>query len=55
MIRFEIPLPLFHNDGRPVEQEAFIATDDELVQAFGATSTDTVAVRGQWRYQHSLL
>jgi hypothetical protein len=54
MIRFEILLPLFHNDGRPVEQEKFLQTDDELVQLFGATSTDTVVVRGRWLYQSTL-
>jgi|GEM_PF-3444015 len=42
MIRFEILLPLFYNDGRPIEPEKFLATDDEIVQAFGATSTDQV-------------
>ena len=26
MIRFEILLPLFHNDGRPVEPEKFVQT-----------------------------
>ena len=51
MIRFEILLPLFYNDGRPIEPEQFLATDDELVGLFSATSTDTVAVRGQWKYQ----
>ena len=51
MIRFEILLPLFYNDGRPVEKEKFVETDDELVRLFGATSTDTVAVRGRWLYQ----
>jgi hypothetical protein len=51
MIRFEILLPLFYNDGRPIEREKFLQTDDELVQLFGATSTDTVVVRGRWLYQ----
>ena len=51
MIRFEILLPLFYNDGRPIERHKFLTTDDELVCAFGATSTDTVVVRGQWMYQ----
>jgi hypothetical protein len=54
MIRFEILLPLFYNDGRPVEAEEFVATDDDLVRHFGATSTDTVVVRGQWMYQSTL-
>lgn len=46
MIRFEILLPLHYNDGKLVEPEKFVATDDELVQAFGAISTDQVVVRG---------
>jgi hypothetical protein len=54
MIRFEILLPLFYNDGRPVEREKFLETDDELVRRFGATSTDTVVVRGRWLYQSTL-
>lgn len=54
MIRFEILLPLFYNDGRVIEREKFIATDDELVGHFGATSTDTVVVRGHWMYQSTL-
>jgi len=54
MIRFEILLPLFYNDGRPVEREKFLETDDELVRLFGATSTDTVTVRGQWLYRSTL-
>ena len=54
MIRFEILLPLFYNDGRPIERDKFLQTDDELVQLFGATSTDTVVVRGRWLYQSTL-
>src|SRR5688572_9635975 len=51
MIRFEILLPLFYNDGRAVEDHKFVETDDELVAAFGATSTDTVVVKGHWLYE----
>lgn len=54
MIRYEILLPLFYNDGRQIEREKFVETDDELVQAFGATSTDTVVVRGRWLYQSTI-
>jgi hypothetical protein len=54
MIRFEILLPLFYNDGRAIEDQKFVATDDELVANFGATSTDSVAVRGQWHYQSTI-
>ena len=48
MIRFEILLPLFYNDGQAIEREKFVEADDDLVQQFGSTSTDTVVVRGQW-------
>ena len=54
MIRFEILLPLFYNDGRAVEDRKFVETDDELVAAFGATSTDAVVVRGLWKYQSTV-
>ena len=54
MIRFEILLPLFYNDGRPIQREKFVQTDDELVRQFGATSTDTVVVRGHWLYQSTI-
>lgn len=54
MIRFEILLPLFYNDGRPIEPEKFLATDDELVTTFGTTSTDQVTVRGHWKYQSAV-
>ncbi len=29
MIRFEILLPLFSNDGRPIEREKFVETGQE--------------------------
>jgi hypothetical protein len=54
MIRFEILLPLFYNDGRPIEPEKIAATDDKLNQCFGATSSDTVVVRGRWQYQSTI-
>jgi hypothetical protein len=54
MIRFEILLPLFYNDGRPVEDQKFVETDVELIAAFGATRTDTVVVRGHWLYQSTI-
>ena len=50
MIRFEILLPLFYNDGPRIERQKFVVSDDELVNAFGATSTDTVIVSGRWVY-----
>ncbi len=32
MLRFEILLPLYYNDGRQIEQEKFTQTDEELVR-----------------------
>jgi len=54
MIRFEILLPLFYNDSRPIEPERFMATDDDLVTTFGATSTDQITVRGHWKYKSTV-
>lgn len=54
MIRFEILLPLYYNDGRAIEGAKFLATDDDLVAAFGAASTDQVTVRGNWKYQSTI-
>ena len=54
MIRFEILLPLFYNDGRPIEPEKFVATDDDLVATFGATSTDQITVRALEIPEHHL-
>ena len=36
------------------EAEKFLATDDDLVASFGATSTDQVTVRGRWKYQSTV-
>jgi hypothetical protein len=44
-------LPLYSNDGRLIEQEKFLQTDEELVVQCGATSTDAVLVSGRWMYQ----
>jgi hypothetical protein len=54
MVRFEILLPLFYNDGRAIEPQKFLITDEELIQQFGAISTDTVVVRGRWTYQSTV-
>ena len=54
MIRYEILLPLYYSDGRRIEPEKFLGTDEELVGAFGATSTDSVTVSGRWMYRSTL-
>jgi hypothetical protein len=51
MIRFEILIPLYYDDGRTIEPDKFAVTDDDLIQQFGAISSDTVLVRGRWTYQ----
>jgi len=51
MVRFELLLPLYYNDGRSIEKEKFLHTDEELVAQFDATSTDSVMVSGWWMYQ----
>ena len=54
MVRFELLLPLYYNDGRIIEPEKFLHTDEELVVQCGATSTDSVVVSGRWMYQSTL-
>ncbi len=54
MLRFEILLPLYYNDGRQIEPEKFVQTDEEIIVQFGATSTDTVIVKGHWKYRSTL-
>lgn len=51
MIRYEVLLPLYHNDGRPIEPERFLQTDDELVEQFGGATTYNVTVQGKWIYE----
>ena len=54
MVRFEFLLPLYYNDGRSIEKDKFLQTDEELVAQCGATSTDSVLVSGRWMYQSTL-
>ena len=54
MVRCALLLPLYSNDGRIIEQEKFLHTDEELVAQCGATSTDSVVVSGRWMYQSTL-
>jgi len=57
---YEIHLPLTLNDGRPVDPQMFVLTQDELVAQFGALSFHPQPVRGIWvhsgkRYEDELL
>jgi len=47
MVRCELLLPLYSHDGRTIEPEKFLHTDEELVGQCGATSTDSVVVSGR--------
>lgn len=58
--RFEILLPLKHNDGRPVDGELFEQTREELVAQFGAATLHPQPVIGVWtddrtRYEDELI
>ncbi len=54
MIRFEILLPLYYNDGSKIEEEKFLQTHEELIAQFGATSADSIIVKGRWMYQSAI-
>ena len=58
--RYETLLPLKYNDGRPVREELFEQTREELVAQFGAICVQPNVVRGIWvhegtRYEDELL
>ena len=46
--RYEILLPLRHNDGREVEAEKLLLTKNELIQKFGALTVDPHPLEGRW-------
>ena len=49
--RYEIRLPLRHNDGRPVAAELFDETRRELVGQFGAVSFFPQSLLGIWVHE----
>ena len=49
--RFQVLLPLRFNDGSPVPETAIADTLLELEQRFGAVSSETQTIRGQWRHE----
>lgn len=49
--RFELLLPLRFNDGQPVPDSLIADTLVELEDRFGAVSSETQVIRGQWRHQ----
>jgi hypothetical protein len=46
--RYEILLPLRHNDGRELEAQKLLQTKNELVQKFGALTVDPHPVESRW-------
>lgn len=46
--RYEILLPIRHNDGTLVDPDKHLKTHEELVAAFGAVTTFPQVVRGVW-------
>jgi hypothetical protein len=52
--RYEILVPLFFNDGRPVPEPLLAQTFFELREKFGAASWETQVVRGAWEYQGTI-
>ena len=52
--RYEILLPLQHNDGQPVPEALVAETLLELRQRFGALSAESQTIRGEWVYQGQL-
>ena len=48
--RFEILLPLRFNDGSPVPEELIAETLVELRGRFGAVSSETQRIEGQWQH-----
>ena len=52
--RYEILLPLFFNEGRPVPEALLAQTFLELREKFGAASWETQTVRGAWAHQGAI-
>ncbi len=49
--RFELLLPTSFNSGLPVPDDAFAVTLLELRERFGAVSSESQTIAGQWRHQ----
>jgi hypothetical protein len=58
--RYEILLPLKHNDGRPVSGEVFEQTREDLIAQFGGVTLNPQTILGFWvsegvRFEDDLL
>ena len=49
LIRVDILLPQYYNDGYPVETEKYIQTLDELFDHFKGGSLDYTPIAGRWQ------
>src|SRR5262249_43031515 len=49
--RYEIHLPLTHNDGRPVEPDRLNQTREELVERFDGVSVQPQSILGIWVHE----
>src|SRR5438034_2789620 len=49
--RYEILLPLTHNDGSQINPEKFFQTYEDVIERFGAFSLNPAPVRGEWLHQ----
>jgi hypothetical protein len=49
--RYEILLPLRHNDGRPVSDDRLNQTREELVNRFEGVSVQPQSILGIWVYE----
>ncbi len=54
MHRYEILLPLRHNDGSPVPDPIIAAVVIRLREKFGAVSVETQQIRGIWEHQGAI-
>ena len=52
--RYEILLPRYYNDRRPIEGRKFRQTNRELVERFLGTTGDMVTAVGTWKYRGTI-
>ena len=52
--RFELLLPTKFNSGLPVPENAFAYMLTELEDRFGAVSSESLTIAGQWRHEGQL-
>ncbi len=47
-LRFDIYLPLFYNDKKPIEKSKFLEVFNELTILFGGSSSEENSILGSW-------